>query len=92
MTWRDEMKNPENVDELAGLIVGLTGFYGGRFCIEYKTLIEEFPFIDNEEAITQLIKELRISSIFIRKIKKINSTNTLENLGTSILLVQRIEI
>lgn len=91
MTWRDEMKTPENVDELVSLIAGLTGFHAGHFCIEYSTFIKEFPFIDNKEAITQLIEKLRISSIFIRNVKKVSTTSKLESDGPYILVVQKIE-
>ncbi len=92
MTWRDEMKTPENVDELATLIIGLTGYHAGHFCIEYSTFIKEFPFITNKEAITQLIEKLRVRSIFIRNVKKISTTSNLESNGSYILVVQKIEL
>jgi len=92
MTWLDEMKTPENVDELAGLIVGLVHYYGQTFCIDYKILIKEFPFMDNEESINSLAKTLRINSVFITKIKDVSTFSELEEIGRDKLLVKVLRL
>lgn len=86
------MKTPENVDELTHLIICLTDFYGGAFYNEYGTFVKEFPFMNIGETITALVKKLRSKGIFIGKIYKVSSTNILEDIRPSILVVQRMNL